>query len=228
MDMFINQNNINNSNNINEFNTNENNKVPNGYQQVSKEEFLEHLSKKNDGDNNLTEALRALVQRMQDSNDRRYPVITTGRVQGIHDDGKITVQMLGDDTDVTETVGYTNQTPYAINENDYVKVCKQTAGDKVNSWIMAVNQINNKKDAMVFIQDCLTCILILQQEINDLRNSIQSLSEAYQSNTDGTITIKTNRINESLNILKNLDNVNNDVRIMQDELKKINQGKNNN
>lgn len=220
MDMITN----NESNVNNEFQSLKNN-VPTGYKQLTKEEFLNRLSKKNNS-NDLVEAFKLLVERMQASNDKRYPTITTGKVKGINDDGKLTVQMIGDDSDVTETVGYTNQTPYAINKDDYVKVCKQTAGDKINSWILAVNAPNTKKDAMIFIQECLEYILILQEEINDLKNSIQSLSGAYQSNNDGTITIKTKNINNCLKFLKKTDSVSNGVRISQEELKKINQGKN--
>lgn len=228
MDMNINTNNspmgeVNNQKNI-----------PQGYKEVTKEQFLKYLSTEEKNDK-LTESLMSFVNNLQKSNDKRYPIITTGQVKGIRKDGKVTVQMIGDDSDVSETMGYLNQTPYELNENDYVKVCKQTGADKVNSWILAVNNINNKKDAMVFIEDCLQLILKLQEEINDLKDSIKFLSESYISTSvsiDGisvpTIKINGKKIDKSKSLLNQSSSVDNDVRIMQAELNKINQGKKNN
>lgn len=239
MDMSINGLQIKNVGNINikgQKNDFKTNNVPDGYKEVSKEEFFKILSSGGNTEN-FTKALDLVVAKMEEKNDKKYPTITTGRVQSIKDDGKITVQMLGDESDATETVGYTNQTPFIVNQNDFVKVCKQTAGDKVNSWILGVNSINNKKDALVLLEKCFDCILMLQEEINDLKTSIQSLSDAYESTTDTitvdgtkisvpTIKIHGARINQTLQLLRNLKTVDNDVRIMKDELHKINQGKN--
>lgn len=231
MDMYTNnifQNN--NINNIDVTNNNSfNNVFPSGYQEVSQEDFLKAILKDEDSDK-IAEEMLKLMHSNQQLNDKRYTSITTGIVQQINSDGKISVKMLGDDSDIIETVGYINQTPFTINQGDIVKVCKQTAGDKVNSWIIGVNNLNNKKDAFVLLEQCMNIIFSLQKQIIDLKNSITSLTEAYNfsTNTDGETTVSVNnaQINKALRLVEQTKNVNQDIKNIKTELEQINQGKN--
>lgn len=231
MDMFTN--NIQNSNN--DLNNVPGMNIPEGYEQVSQEEFIKAILAEDNYDE-ITKALDTLMQKNKVMNDRRYPIITTGRVENIKEDGKIMVKMVGDDSETTESVGYINQTPFTVNQNDYVKVCKQTAGDNINSWIFGVNNINNKKDALVFVEGCLNYILTLQEEINLLKESIRELANSIIvtniSVGTGTTTTTTEvaKLNQSqkssaLNILARLNNISASVNKEKQELQTINRGK---
>jgi len=161
MDMFTNniQNSNNDSNNVQGMN------IPEGYEQVSQEEFIKAILAEDNYDE-ITKALDTLMQKNKVMNDKRYPVITTGRVEHSVGNSNVVVKMIGDDSEPTERVGYTNQTPFVINQGDYVKVCKQTASDGVNSWIMGINNPLNNKTAFNFLEDCINYILICSYIVN--------------------------------------------------------------
>jgi hypothetical protein len=222
MDMFTNENSLTNPNEIT---------VPNGVQKVSRQELINALMEDDDDVNVLKEAFFNFIQKQRLSNDKRYPIITTGKVENINENGKIVVKMVGDDSEVTESVGYLNETPFTVNKNDYVKVCKQTAGDSVNSWIMGVNNLGNKKDAFVYIDDCFHYILQLQEQIDCLKQSIKTMSEIYVSkpNSDGTTTTQINgsKRNTALNWLKKVVSISDFVKNKKQELEIINRGKDN-
>lgn len=213
-----------------------------GYKEVTKDEFLKELFKEEDN-TQITKALTDLLSTQKKLNDKKYPVISTGRVVSINNDGKINVQILGDDSEIVESVGYINQTPFVVNVNDYVKICKQTAGDKVNSWIMGVNNIANKEDAFVIINYCLDYILQLQEEIDDLGKSIKELSQSFESTAETqTITVGTSstsvtvpiikinstKMNSSISRINTLNSVKKNIEKQKEKLSLINKGKKNN
>ena len=221
MDMFTDENVSTNTNDI---------IVPNGVQKVSKQELINALVEEDEDMNVFREALLNLLRKQRLSNDKRYPIITTGRVENINDNGKVVVKMVGDDSEVTESVGYLNETPFIVNKNDYVKVCKQTATDGVNSWIMGVNSLGNKKDAFIFIDNCLDYILQLQEQIDCLKKSIENMSQAYVTKTVNNITttqINGTKMNISLDWLKKIVSIKEFVKTKKQEISKINRGKDN-
>lgn len=212
----------------------------NNYTEITKDEFFNILFQKEDG-TKITKALVNLFNTYKELNDKRYPVITTGKVESINEDGKISVKMITDDSETVETIGYINQTPFTINVNDYVKICKQTAGDKVNAWIIGVNNISNKEDAFIFVDHCLNYILRLQEEIQLLGESIKELSQAYEPivetinvaiSSDNiisinvpTIRINNTKMNSAISRINTLSSVNNDVNGQRKKLISINKGK---
>jgi len=224
MDMFTNniQNSNNDSNNVQGMN------IPEGYEQVSQEEFIKAILAEDNYDE-ITKALDTLMQKNKVMNDKRYPVITTGRVEHSVGNSNVVVKMIGDDSEPTERVGYTNQTPFVINQENYVKICKQTASDGVNSWIMGINNPLNNKTAFNFLEDCINYILILQNEITSLKNSIQEIANSFTQTEIkiGEITYKLATINASSlsyaqRNLSSLNNISEDANRTKENLEAIN------